>query len=225
MNSFQTRTVGEIAASYPLATRVFARHEIDFCCGGGKSIQQACEKAGIDVEKLQSEIEAEAASQNAGRDVVWAEQPLDALIEHILVTHHRPMDTEFERLEQMARKVYAVHRDKDPERLASILQTYQALRSELEVHFQKEEQILFPWIRSGRGASAGPPIRVMLMEHDSAAAMLAQLRELTDGYTVPAQACGTWRALWEGLEALEADLKQHIHQSRIVAMSFCEPRS
>jgi regulator of cell morphogenesis and NO signaling len=75
----------------------------------------------------------------------------------------------------------------------------------------KEERILFPMIKSGQGAMAGGPISVMEHEHDSAGAALHRLRELTDGYEVPGEACNTWRALWHGLAALEESLQQHIH--------------
>lgn len=75
----------------------------------------------------------------------------------------------------------------------------------------KEEQILFPMIKGGQGAMAGPPVSVMNHEHESAGEMLRRLRELTNNYEVPEGACNTWRALWHGLEALENDLHQHIH--------------
>jgi regulator of cell morphogenesis and NO signaling len=51
----------------------------------------------------------------------------------------------------------------------------------------------------------------MEREHEAVGAALRRIRELTDGYTVPAEACNTWRALWRGLGALEKDLHQHIH--------------
>jgi regulator of cell morphogenesis and NO signaling len=210
--AIQNQTVGDVAAAYPLATRVFSRYGIDFCCGGGQGLDAACTQAGISVEKLMDEIELESASSPAAADdAAWNGRPLNELIDHILAKHHRPLDTEFPRLEALARKVNSVHGPKDPERFKSILQTYVGLRSELEVHMQKEEQILFPWIRSGRGASAGPPIRVMMMEHESAAASLEELRRLTGDYSVPPEACATWTALWQGLEALDSDLRQHMH--------------
>jgi regulator of cell morphogenesis and NO signaling len=110
----------------------------------------------------------------------------------------------------MARKVHQVHGDKDA-RLAKLVEVFTELQQELDAHMAKEEQVLFPLIRAGRGAMAGGPVEVMEHEHDDAGAALRRLRELTDDFQAPAEACTTWRALWHGLETLEADMHQHIH--------------
>ncbi len=202
--------VGEIAAAAPLATRVFARHGIDFCCGGGVPLSQACAKRDLIVDTVLEEIQKEIA--DAPNDVrSWAEAPLPELIEHILTVYHRPLDEELPRIEAMARKVNAVHGDKAPEMLGGILETFVALKNELQSHMMKEEQILFPMIVSGRGGMAMGPISVMRHEHDDAGTMLGKLRDLTNNYEVPDGACNTWRALWHGLADLERSLHEHIH--------------
>lgn len=205
----QTR-VGQIAAEYPLATRVFARHHIDFCCGGGRPLAEACEKKGLDVDALIAEIRREVDG-NPAPDVRWDQAPLRDVIEHILFAYHRPLREELPRLDAMARKVLSVHGDKRPETLGELVNVFAGLRAELDAHMMKEEQILFPAIQAGHGATADGPIAVMMHEHDDAAAALHRLRELTDDYTVPDEACNTWRALWHGLEALETSLHEHIH--------------
>jgi regulator of cell morphogenesis and NO signaling len=204
------RTVGELAVEHPLATRVFARHRIDFCCGGGKPLSEACAKRSLDVEVILAEIEKELTRNDASAQR-WDESPLNDLIEFILFNYHRPLDEELPRIETMADKVLKVHGEKDPETLSGILSTFRALKAELEQHMAKEEQILFPMIQQGQGAMTGGPISVMEHEHESAGAALAQLRKLTNDYVVPEAACNTWRALWHGLEALEESLHQHIH--------------
>jgi regulator of cell morphogenesis and NO signaling len=205
------RTVGELAAQEPAALKVLSRHGIDFCCGGGRPLVEACAQAGITVGALLDEVRRETAQPKTAEEPRWAEEPLDRVIAHILERFHRPLHLELPRLSGLAQKVEAAHGPKDPERFRAIREAYESLRYELEPHLAKEEQILFPWIALGRGASAGPPIRVMLMEHETAGELLGQLRKLTDDYRVPEEACPTWRALWEGLERLEADLMEHIH--------------
>jgi len=202
--------VGQIAAEHPLATRVFARHDIDFCCGGGKPLGEVCARHGLDVATVLAEIESEFAAPSAA-EVRWDEAPLGDLVEHILAAYHKPLHEELPRLEAMARKVVDVHRDKQPEMLPELLSVYLGLQAELEQHMAKEEQILFPMIQSGQGAMAAGPISVMEHEHDSAGGALRRLRQLTQGYEVPEEACNTWRALWHGLAALEESLHQHIH--------------
>ena len=203
-------TVGEIAVDHPLATRVFARNNIDFCCGGGKPLAEVCTRLGLDTEALLTEIRHELASSDEPQRR-WDEAPLVELIDHILSAYHRPLDEELPRLEAMMRKVNDVHGEKDPERFAELLTVYLALKAELQEHMMKEEQILFPMIRQGRGAMATGPVSVMMHEHDSAGEALRRLRELTDDYQPPEGACTTWRALWHGLAALETALHEHIH--------------
>jgi regulator of cell morphogenesis and NO signaling len=204
------RTVGELAVEHPLATRVFARHRIDFCCGGGKPLSEVCAAKNLDTETILAEIQAELTRTdvNAQR---WDEAPLGDLIEFIVFNYHRPLDEELPRIESMARKVYKVHGEKAEEMLSGLLSTFEALKAELEQHMAKEEQILFPLIRQGQGAMADGPISVMEHEHASAGSGLARLRTLTRDYEVPEGACNTWRALWHGLEALETALHEHIH--------------
>ena len=202
--------VGEIASRHPLATRIFARHQIDFCCGGGKPLGEVCQPKGIDGSTVVAEIEQEL-STGPDTDAQWDTAPLDDLIEHILSTYHRSLDEELPRLEAMLRKVNTVHGEKDPKRLAELLDVFLGLRAELTEHMMKEEQILFPMIQAGQGSFATGPVSVMEHEHESAGNALRQMRSLTDDYTPRSDACNTWRALWAGLEQLEVDLHQHIH--------------
>ena len=210
MNINPDSKVGQIAAEHPLATRVFARHGIDFCCGGGKPLGEVCTQRGLDAATVLAEIERELVAPSA-TEVRWDQAPLGELVAHILAAFHKPLEEELPRLEAMARKVVDVHRDKQPEMLPELLSVYLGLKAELEQHMAKEEQILFPMIQRGQGAMAAGPIAVMEHEHDSAGGALRRLRELTSGYEVPAEACNTWRALWHGLAALEVSLHQHIH--------------
>jgi len=203
-------TVGSVATEHPLATRVFARHGIDFCCGGGKPLADACAARGIDPAIVLSELENEL-SNDADSDVRWDQEPLPALIDHIVATFHVPLREELPRLEAMARKVHQVHGEKDPERLKEIVTIVVALKSELLMHMIKEEEILFPMIAAGQGAMATGPVSVMEAEHDGAGHMLRRLDELTDHYTPPEGACNTWRALWAGLADLERAMHVHIH--------------
>ena len=203
--------VGEIAARYPLATRVFARHGIDFCCGGGVALAEACAKREIDPADVLEEIEREITSP--GADVAtrsWHEAPLGELVVHIVERYHDPLREELPRLEAMARRVFRVHGDKDPERLGALLESFLRLKSELDQHLHEEEESLFPSLLL---AAAGQPSQVgsFVDDHSRVGQELHQIRELTDDFRVPEGACNTWNALWHGLAALEADLHEHIH--------------
>ena len=203
-------SVGQIAAEHPLATRVFARHGIDFCCGGGNPIAEVCQAEGLDTQAVLDEIEVELSGTEVDPKR-WYEAELDALIDHILVTYHRPLAEELPRLELLAQKVFVVHGQREPKMLGELLSTFLGLKTELESHMMKEEQILFPMIRQGQGSRTAGPVAVMEHEHESAGGALERLRELTNGYEVPEGACNTWRALWHGLADLEESMHLHIH--------------
>lgn len=202
--------VGDLAARHPLATRVFARHGIDFCCGGGRPLAVACEERALDPEQVLAEIQKEVEVSDTP-ETDWSKVPLDELIDHILRRYHEPLREELPRLTDMSAKVLRAHGDREGQKLNELAGVLSGLRIELESHMMKEERVLFPLIRQGRGAMATAPVSVMEHEHDSAAQALRRLRHLTDGYEVPDEACNTWRALWHGLADLERAMHEHIH--------------
>lgn len=208
MESIVSQTVGQIAATYPSAARVFHRYDIDFCCGGKRTLTEACRARGVDADAVAKEL-----SEQRGPSLIpWEERSLRELVEHIVLVHHRPLPGELDRLEVLARKVLAVHGPSHPEvPLAGVVDAIVALRADLLPHLHKEEEILFPWILAGHEPPPEGPIEVMEADHEAVGALLAQARALTDDYRLPDGACATWTALWRGLEALEVDLHQHIH--------------
>lgn len=203
-----TQSVGELASTLPGASRVFHRHGLDFCCGGHVSLAEACTSARLDADSVIAEIQDEASkSEDFER---WDTRPLPEVIDHILARFHEPHRQELPRLLAMARKVESVHAQKDscPHGLAELLER---IAEEMELHMQKEEQVLFPLLRSGRGRMAATPIQVMEEEHRDHGKNLERLRELTKDYSPPQEACGTWSALYLGLAELQRDLMEHIH--------------
>jgi regulator of cell morphogenesis and NO signaling len=206
-------TLADLAASRAGASRVFLRHNLDFCCHGQVSLADACAKKGFDVEALIREIEAERPQDPSFER--WDQRPLPELIEHVVTRVHEPHRAELPRLCDMAARVEKVHGDKEacPTGLSALLRQ---LAAELQLHMQKEEQILFPMIARGDGAAAGGPVQVMEQEHEDAGAQLERIRELTGDHTPPAEACGTWRALYLGLAEFERDLMQHVHLENYV---------
>lgn len=203
-------TLGDIATSHPPATAVFLRHRLDFCCGGGQTLEDACDDAGIDTAKVLAEIEAVCADRVDGSQG-WDTRPLPELVDHILHRYHEPLHSDLPGIVEAARRVERVHGSKPscPRGLADHLDR---VHSELQDHMSKEEQVLFPALKSGgRGQGLHMPIRMMMQEHDDHGASLRRTRELTSNFELPPEACGTWRALFAALEQLEADLMEHIH--------------
>ncbi len=219
--------VAKIATRHPGTIRVFQRHGIDFCCGGGIPLATAASEHGLDLHALLGEL-AEAAAGPEADERDWGEAPLAELVDHILTRYHDRLREDLPRLAAMADRVVEVHGAKHPDVLPALARTVHALRGELESHTLKEEEILFPWIcetermatsSASRGSgvvgfpmgSVEAPIAVMEAEHDDAARALAELRRLTGGFEPPAGACTTFRGLYQGLAELEADTHRHIH--------------
>ncbi|MBL4848952.1 MAG: iron-sulfur cluster repair di-iron protein [Planctomycetes bacterium] len=199
-----TATLASLAVERAGASRVFHRHRLDFCCHGEVSLEAACETRGLDVNDLIAEIQAEDAPDSRR----WDEAPIPELIEHILNDFHTPHREELGRLLGMARRVEAVHGAKAscPKGLAD---TIAEVEQELLNHMAKEEQVLFPHVLAGHRPVV--PIQVLEQEHLEHAENLERLRAHAHDYDPPAEACGTWRALYLGLAQLERELMEHIH--------------
>jgi regulator of cell morphogenesis and NO signaling len=217
-----TMTLADLAATSLSATRILEHHGLDYCCGGKQPFDQACLAKGVKPSSILREIEEAKVATVAERD--WHRAPLDELVKHIVGTHHEYLKMDLPVLGHRMDKVAAVHAAHDPEMLPRMAEVFAALRAEMEMHMHKEEAILFPFIEQyGRAeaqnrpmppvpfGSIANPIAMMEREHVSAGGALAEMRTLTNDFELPAYACSTVRALYEGLQVLEADLHVHIH--------------
>ena len=218
-----TKTVGEIAAEISNSTREFEKLGIDYCCGGSRTLGEACAEANISVDEALARLEKSMASTQPGDNKDWQNQMLADLIGHITSTHHVFVREESPRLEALCAKVVGVHGKNHPE-LLQVQQVFSALAEELRVHLMKEEQVLFPYVaRMEESVLAGEPappamfgsvvnpVRMMMQEHDGAGDALRSLRAVTSDYTLPDDACISYRTLYQALQGFESDLHQHIH--------------
>lgn len=212
--------VGKIVARNPNVAHVFEKHQIDYCCRGATTLTEACKIQNVDLDLVTSEIQQLQAQQPEPDQTDWTQAPLVELANHIVDTHHAFLLNELPRITGLTEKVYNAHGGKRPE-LAKVVEVFKLLRQELESHMAKEENILFPAIRileSQGGPQTFPfgsvdnPIRMMEHEHDDAGNALRRLRELTEDYTPPQDACPTYRVMLESLKNLELDLHTHIHK-------------
>ena len=201
-----SRTLADIAATLPGATSVFRRHRLDFCCGGRVKLAAAATERGLTLAELEAELDAVASlCLPAGRP-----DDTDELIALIEARYHMVHRRELPELLRLARRVEIAHRN-HPALPAGIAALLERISVELEAHMQKEEQILFPLMRSGGHPMIAQPIAMMLAEHDDHGAHLRTLETLTSDFTVPDDACPTWRALTIGAKKLADDLVEHIH--------------
>jgi regulator of cell morphogenesis and NO signaling len=219
-----SQTVASLAITRPASTGVLEGLGIDYCCGGSRSIAEACASAGIAPEELDKRLaEAESRTAPAGLVTDWTKRGLQALVTHIVNAHHAYLYKELPRLAGLFDKVMEAHGKNHPE-LDAMYEQFSELQDELMSHMFKEEHMLFPYItRLDTAAewsevverppfgSVRFPIRMMVAEHDSAGEALQNLRTTSRNYAVPPDGCPTFHALYAGLKEMEADLHQHIH--------------
>ncbi len=221
MTAIEARmTVGELVAQRISRARVFERFGIDYCCGGKTPLIEACANGDVELNDVLEALREAEAHSPSDQEKDWSQESMSALVDHILATHHAFLREELPRLVELTEKVVAAHSERHPE-VRLVREVCLSLKNELEMHMGKEEEILFPMVKqidSGRIGAAGHcgsvvnPIQVMEQEHDNAGKALARLRDLTNGFVPPEDACVTYRALLDGLAGLEADLHLHIHK-------------
>lgn len=218
------KTVRELALESPSATRVFEKLGIDYCCGGNQSLEEACRTANMKIDRvLESLAIADETALAAHEDRDWQSEPMSALIAHIQKTHHAYTREEIARLGPLFDKVCSVHGKNHPE-LLQIRGTFQTLAQELSAHLMKEDMVLFPYILKIEAAAAANqplarapfgsvqnPVSMMEQEHDSAGNALRAMKQASDGYTAPPNACVSYQTLYKALAEFEADLHRHIH--------------
>lgn len=218
MNTIDPRAgLGELVTAHPRLAREFERLGLDYCCGGGQSLAEACSSKGLDITATAHAL-AEVVADDAVAD--WATMGAADLVDHLEATHHRYLKEELPRLSALVAKIVGVHGERHPE-LVDVAACFDLVRADLEPHLLKEEQILFPMIRELAASPVAPsfhcgtlrnPISVMLAEHDAVGALLARLRLLADDFEPPADGCASYVACFAGLAEMEADTHLHIHK-------------
>lgn len=239
-------TLGDVVSTDPRRARVLESHAIDYCCHGGRSLAQACADAGLDLAALIGSLQlpderpvgpvGEQVAGGAGGVTGGAPSPTvnSALAHDIVDTHHAYMWEEMPRLQALVEKVHTVHGQRHPE-LATVRDAFTAAITALDPHMTKEERRVFPAISrlerdSERGPGSGPAtgstlradIEDLRAEHNTVGELFKRLREVTGGYAVPADACGSYKAMLAGLEAMELDLHEHIHKENNILFNRVE---
>ncbi|RZM29569.1 MAG: iron-sulfur cluster repair di-iron protein, partial [Pedobacter sp.] len=217
MNITEQTIVGELVAKDYRTASVFKKQGIDFCCAGNRTIAEACAKKSIDpalvietLEEIINKTNHPVADYNT-----W---PLDLLADYVEKKHHRYVEEKIVEIVPFLNKVASVHGDRHPE-LLEVQQLFRGCVEELTSHMQKEEQILFPFVRqlaTGKSVQAPfgsvqNPIKMMMHEHTAEGERFRRIVELTDNYMPPADACNTYKVTFALLQEFEEDLHLHIH--------------
>lgn len=214
-------TVGELVAQNYHAAGIFRKYGVDFCCGGGVTVRKACETKGIEESELIDELCGIQKSTPTDAENFYAWKP-DVLIEHIMDTHHNYVRSKTEEIGYYAAKVARVHGQNHPEN-REIWSLFVELTNELLTHLKEEEETVFPAIQAlykGRlerksteqeEAIINESLGEMESDHEHAGSIMASIREKSNQYTPPEDACTTYRILYQNLKDFEEDLHKHVH--------------
>lgn len=215
-------TVGSFVANDYRTATVFQKYGIDFCCKGGRTIDEVCEHKKISIDTLLNELNE--VSKDANKQLAdFASWPPDLLVDYIEKRHHRFILETTPSLRQFLEKLCKVHGSRHPE-LFEIRDEFNASADELALHMEKEEGILFPFIKTmvasknakqnmtkpGFGTVQNP-IQMMMYEHNVEGDRFRKIATLSNHYTTPDDGCTTYRVAFALLKEFEADLHLHIH--------------
>lgn len=215
------RTLGQLAAEDLRTVSIFKKYNLDFCCGGKKTVREACAEKGLELERVEQEIMA-ADKTPSVRPLPYNEWSLDFLCDYIVNTHHTYVKKTLPELQFFANKVARVHGKAHPE-LLDIQELVEETAAEMTDHMMKEEQVLFPYIKALQNAQNGEPaydapfgsvrnpVSMMESEHEQVGANMEQIRTLSNNYALPEGACATYSVLFRMLEEFEGDLHLHVH--------------
>lgn len=210
-------TVGEIVAMFPKASDLFKTYKIDFCCGGNRSLAEALAEKNVPVEDVLHQLQTMYQQSLEKVEKNWLEASYTELIDHIIQKHHRFLMEELPQLSPYVTKVLRVHGPEQPH-LVQVHKLFNDLKTELEQHLMKEETKAFPLIiqfeqnpTKENEQAMREVIEELVTEHDTAGDIIKEIRQITNDFTPPFDACGTYRLVYNRLEALEEDLFTHIH--------------
>lgn len=225
------KTVAQLAISHPGALAVFTKYNIDYCCGGHRSIEDACMRIGLDPEKIKAEIFQSSVTENtqAIRPETWTSS---FLVDYIIQNHHSYIRNAIPEITALLDKVCNAH-GHDCHELLHIRENFFDLTDELLTHMQKEELVLFPAIKNlesqnkDRNSSLPllGPVDVMEKEHELAGDLVKEIRTLSNNYTPPDFACPTFRITFNRLQEFDNDLMKHIHLENNILFERLKDRS
>jgi regulator of cell morphogenesis and NO signaling len=215
-DSFDKMLLGELVAEDFRTAEIFKKAGIDFCCGGKKTLEQACQEKNIDQKLIGEELKA-LASVPVAANLNFKDWDLDFLVDYIVNTHHKYVIKTMPDLIFYTHKIATVHGSRHPE-LVEVEKIFQQVNKELHQHLQQEEDVLFPAIKAAltqrsealRAKISSEIIR-MSDEHESAGGAMDKISELTDHYTLPGDTCNSYLVTFNLLNQFEDDLHIHVH--------------
>ncbi len=214
--------LGELVTYFPDITSRLNELHIDYCCQGDRTLEAAIEEAGLTTDFI-----AEVQNAYSGylarpdKELPITELSDEQLIDRIIEIHHLPERALWKELDQLINKVLLVHYKHGKEQLMKLHRNFSELRMELEEHFAKEEEELFPAMRKlNKTPEDRAAIHALILEledeHDGAGQIVKRIIKETDDFTPPEYACPTMKVVYLKLHELIDDIFLHIAKENSV---------
>jgi iron-sulfur cluster repair di-iron protein len=220
INNFKiSDKIGDIVTIFPGASNLFLEYRIDFCCGGNRPLEEAIKEQKLDENAILALLndKYKEFQQKNEEFTDWAKEKPTKLVDYIVGVHHVYLKEELPKISELAFKILKVH-GKSHEELFKVHKLFNTLRTELEEHLVKEEELIFPIIKkyeleknNDNREKLLKLINELEQEHTGAGDIIKELREVTEHYVAPKDACKTFELTYKKLRELELDTFQHIH--------------
>jgi regulator of cell morphogenesis and NO signaling len=208
--------IGDIVTNDFRAAALFKKAGLDFCCGGKKSLSEACAEKNLPVDSLLTEIQ-ELEKLPADRTHNFREWSPSFLADYIVNTHHKYVLRTLPDLVFYTAKIADVHGERHAE-LREVADLFAQINKELLQHLGNEEQVLFPALKRVQESGTADDKAVIISEisrmtgeHEFAGGAMDKINELTRGYVIPGDACNTYSVTMKLLGEFEDDLHIHVH--------------
>lgn len=232
MTQIAEQTLAGIVTGNHSAVPVLEKYNLDFCCKGKRTLADACREKGLSLEMVSHELESATAAPVTNK-MPFKKMSAEQLISYILIHHHFYVKQSMPAIMSHLDKVAFKHGDRFPY-MVEVFNIFRNIQEEMTAHMHKEEMILFPRIkevealyhtkhtRNLNESYISAPVKVMELEHDHAGDLLYKIRELTNNYTPPADACTTFKVSLAELKEFEEDLHRHVHLENNILFPLAE---
>jgi len=209
-------TVAETLTQNIGADNVFGKYNIDFCCGGGMTLEQACKESNVTFETLKGEIEA--IKNTISRDVKYDDFTIEDSIEYVSDNFHQYFVENVPLIGQYAAKVAEVHGESHGE-VVEVNAVFMQLSTLLGTCLSMNVEYLFPKMtaHSDNSADARTSDEISILKIKLASnfktigSYSKELSSLTNKFTAPEGACTTYQTLYVKLADLEQKLHNYMH--------------
>lgn len=220
-------TLAELAIHIPASIELFEKYNFNYYQNGSKKFKDACEEKGLNFTEIDAELNHLQLSYRNNSMLTLEDMSIDRLIDFINGQHH---SNEEEILNLIESSIKNLMTNSNLEKsLISILEEIDSkfydFKEKLIKHCEKEDQILFPYMRNlyefrrdktfvntiQNKHFLKKPIQLLESEHIQASQILTEIKNITQGFTFSNDTNEEYQKLMISLKEFEKDFHIHLH--------------